>query len=369
LNNLLSFAALLEGDPLMHEQFLLAALEQARLGLGQCAPNPSVGAVAVQNGTIIAQAYHKGAGTLHAEQLLLAQLSPKMLGVSIYITLEPCNHWGKTPPCVDALIDYGVERVFFSYFDPNPIVAKNDSSQQLRKCGIEVTHIPLKEVDLFYKSYSKWIHTGKPLITVKMAQSLDGKIGVTSGDRLILSNELCHQFTHEKRLLTDVILTTAKTIQTDKPKLNVRLNGKELAKPVAIIDSHLTLDKDASIFSTASHCHIYHNEAVTPPQEKVPNCSYHPLPMKGTGLDLNTLISHLGELGYHDVWVEAGGALFSSLHQEQLVDKTYLYIVPTCLGNDTVSAYQADELFTYKHTISWHVMGNNMILCMDRQGD
>lgn len=366
---MLSFVAHLEGDQLMHEQFLLAALEQARLGLGQCAPNPSVGAVAVQNGTIIAQAYHKGAGTPHAEQLLLAQLPPKMLGVSIYITLEPCNHWGKTPPCVDALIEYGVDQVFFSYFDPNPIVAKNDSSHQLRKRGIEVTHLPLKEVDLFYKSYSKWIDTGKPQITVKMAQSLDGKIGVTRGERILLSNELCQQFTHEKRLLTDVILTTARTIQADKPKLNVRLKENELAKPVAIIDSHLTLDKEASIFSTASHCHIYHNEAITPPQDKILNCSYHPIPMRGTGLDLNTLISHLGELGYHDVWVEAGGALFSSLHKEQLVDKTYLYLVPTCLGDATVSAYQADELFTRKHTVSWHVMDNNMILCMDWQED
>ena len=338
----------------MHEQFLLAALEQARLGLGQCAPNPSVGAVAVQNGRIIAQAYHKGAGTPHAEQLLLAQLPPKMLGVSIYITLEPCNHWGKTPPCVDALIDYGVEQVFFSYFDPNPIVAKNDSSQQLRKRGIEVTYIPLKEVDSFYKSYSHWIHTGKPQITVKMAQSLDGKIGSTQGARLILSNELCLLFTHEMRLAHDVILTTAKTIQTDNPKLNVRLKGKELAKPVAIIDSNLILDKDASIFSTASHCHIYHDESVIPPLPLLANCSYHPIPMNGEELDLNTLISHLGELGYHDVWVEAGGALFRSLHKEKLVDKTYLYLVPTCLGEATVSAYQEEELFERKHTVSWH---------------
>ena len=103
----------------MHEQFLLAALEQAKLGQGQCAPNPSVGAVAVQNGKIIAQAFHKGAGTPHAEQLLLAQLPPKMLGVNVYITLEPCNHWGKTPPCVQVLSDYGVERVYFAYFDPS----------------------------------------------------------------------------------------------------------------------------------------------------------------------------------------------------------------------------------------------------------
>jgi diaminohydroxyphosphoribosylaminopyrimidine deaminase/5-amino-6-(5-phosphoribosylamino)uracil reductase len=351
----------------MHEQFLLAALEQAKLGQGQCAPNPSVGAVAVQNGKIIAQAYHKGAGTPHAEQLLLAQLQSQMLGVSVYITLEPCNHWGKTPPCVNALIEYGVERVCFAYFDPNPIVADNDSSAQLRSQGIDVDHRPLKEIDSFYKSYTQWLTTGKPHVTVKMAQSLDGKIGAAKGERIILSNKLCQQFTHERRSASDVILTSAKTIQADNPKMNVRLNGHEKEKPVAILDSHLNLDKSALIFSTASECHVYHKNTVNPPVDKQSHCHYHAIGSKDNLLDLHQVITHLGKLGYHDVWVEAGGALFSSLHQEQLVDRTYFYLVPTCLGENTVSAYQKTDLFARKHQVSWQVMGNNMILCVDWQ--
>ncbi len=353
----------------MHEQFLLAALEQAKLGQGQCAPNPSVGAVAVQNGKIIAQAFHKGAGTPHAEQLLLAQLPPKMLGVNVYITLEPCNHWGKTPPCVQVLSDYGVERVYFAYFDPNPIVAENNSSQQLRSKGIEVHHIPLKEIDIFYKSYTQWLNTGKPRVTVKMAQSIDGKIGAAQGERIVLSNKLCQQFTHEMRARSDIILTTAKTIQADNPKMNVRLNGTEKAKPVAILDSHLTLDRTTLIFSAASECHIYHQNDIKPPQEKIPYCSYHAMPIKKGRIDLDKVIAHLGASGYHDVWVEAGGALFSSLHKEQLVDRTYLYLVPTCLGENTVSAYQQSDLFARQHSVSWQVMGNNMILCLDWQED
>ncbi len=351
----------------MHEQFLLAALEQAKLGQGQCAPNPSVGAVAVQNGKIIAQTYHKGAGTPHAERLLLAQLPPKMLGVSVYITLEPCNHWGKTPPCVNALIDYGVEYVYFAYRDPNPIVAKNNSSALLRNQGINVDYIPLKEIDIFYKSYSQWIQTGKPRVTAKIAQSLDGKIGAIQGERIILSNKLCAQFTHEQRAVSDIILTSAKTILADNPKMNVRLNNMERKKPVAIIDSHLSLNKEAVIFSTASECHIYHNENLSAPKDKLSHCSYYPIPLKKGLLDLEQIIIHLGYLGYHDVWGEVGGALFSSLHEEQLVDRTYLYLVPTVLGENTVSAYQKKAFFARKHQVSWQVMGDNMILCLDWQ--
>lgn len=350
----------------MHEKFLFAALEQANLGRGFCAPNPSVGAVAVQNDNIIAQAFHQGAGTPHAEQLLLAQITPKMPGISLYITLEPCNHWGKTPPCVDAIIDYGVEEVFFSYLDPNPVVVQNNSSAQLREHGIKVTHIPLEAINEFYKSYAYWTVTHKPRVTVKIAQTLDGKIGKSEGKRLILSNSLCAQFTHKMRAATDVILTTARTIQLDNPKMNVRLNNTEQAKPVAIIDRHLSLNKEAIIFSTASHCHIYHHEMK---DVSYSNSSFHSMPVKNGTMDLSAIIKHLGALGYHDVWVEAGGALFSALHSEGLVQRTYLYIVPISLGEKAISAYQQSGLFEREHTVSWQIMGDNMIACLDWQED
>lgn len=288
----------------MHKKFLLAALEQARLGQGHCAPNPCVGAVAVQNGAIIAQACHRGAGTPHAEQLLLTQIPPKTPGVSLYISLEPCNHWGRTPPCVDAIIQHGVEEVIFAYLDPNPVVAKNNSTEKLRAHGIKVTHYPVDEINEFYKSYAYWTLTKKPRVTVKIAQTLNGKIGREVGERVILSNALCGEFTHQKRAAADVILTTAKTVRLDNPKMNVRLGQKEQQKPVAIIDRKLSLNKEYSIFSTAAHCHVYHshNQEVS-----YPNSTLHFIPMVNGMMNLGAVISHLGELGYHDVWVEAGG--------------------------------------------------------------
>lgn len=351
----------------MHQKFLLKALEQAKMGQGICAPNPSVGAVAVQNGTIIAQAFHRGAGTPHAEQLLLAQITPKLPGVSLYITLEPCNHWGRTPPCVAAIIEYGIKEVYFAYLDPNPLVEQNQSSATLRAQGIKVEHIPLKEINEFYKSYQYWTQTHRPRVTVKMAQSLDGKIGQTQGDRLILSNALCQEFTHQMRAQADVILTTARTIQLDNPQLNVRLNNKQQAKPIAIIDQHLSITPKAEIFSTASHSHIYHHSDKEPVYA---NSSFYKMPLNKEGrIDLNAVLEHLGALGYHDVWVEAGGALFSALHKEGLVHRTYLYLVPINLGEEAVSAYRQSGIFAGKHTVSWQAMGDNMIACLDRQED
>lgn len=350
----------------MHEPFLLAALDQARLGQGHCAPNPSVGAVAVQNGKIIAQACHRGAGTPHAEHLLLAQFPPQTPGVGLYITLEPCNHWGRTPPCVEAIINHGIEEVIFSYLDPNPLVVKNHSSINLQKRGIKVVHVLLPEIDEFYKSYTHWMLTKKPRVTVKMAHSLDGKIAGPNGERLHLSNNLCNEFTQKMRSTTDVILTSARTVALDNPKMNARVNAHIQSKQVAIIDSDLSLDHDSQIFSTASHCHIFHRKDSTP---NYPNSTFYSMPEKNGKIDLAAVMKRLGELGYHDVWVEAGGNLFSALHQEQLVHRTYLYIVPTSLGQNAISAYQQVGVFDRKHTVSWLAMGNNMIACMDWQED
>lgn len=352
----------------MHEQYLLSALAQAKLGRGQCAPNPSVGAVAVQNGKIIAQAWHRGAGSPHAEQLLLPQIPPKTPGVTLYITLEPCNHWGRTPPCVDAIINHGIDHVVFAYKDLNPVVAKNDSSSLLRAQGIKVTHLSIPMIDEFYESYKYWTITKRPRITVKLAQSFDGKIAGANGQRYYLSNPLCEQFTHEMRLASDVILTSARTIMNDDPKMNVRLNEMKRSKPVAIIDSQCSLDNNATVFSSASFCHIYHNKELTTEWlEHYPNSGFHFMPKQNGLMDLNAVIEHLGEIGYHDVWVEVGGTLFTALHQQQLVHRTYLYLVPSILGENAISAYQHKKLFDKPHTVSWQEKGNNMIARFDWQ--
>ena len=348
----------------MHQRFLLAALDQAWLGRGLCAPNPSVGAVAVHEGQVIAKTWHRGAGTPHAEQLLIEQLPKNISEITLYVTLEPCNHWGKTPPCVDAIIDYGIKRVVFAYRDPNTIVSNNNTPRLLSDKGIEVLHYPLPAIDAFYQSYTYWTLTHKPWVTIKLAQSLDAKIAGPGGMRVQLSNELCAEFTHQQRLHSDIILTTAKTVNQDDPLMNARVEGKEIEKTVAIIDSKGCLRSDAKILSKAKHCHIYYNEAYSV-VEKHPKCTYHPMPAMHGLLDLEAVILHLGHLGYHDVFVEAGGTLFSALHLARLVNRTYIYIVPTVLGDSALSAYHHPRLFDEAKHVSWLAMGENMIACMD----
>ena len=353
-------------DQTMHKQFMLAALEQAWLGRGFCAPNPSVGAVAVQHGKIIAQSWHHGAGTPHAEIVLLEQLPKYCPDITIYVTLEPCNHWGRTPPCVNALLKQGIKHVVYAYADPNPVVSVNNTPDLLKKQGVSVLHYPLPEIDRFYQSYTHWINTHKPWVTVKLAQTFDGKIAAAGCVRAFLSNPLCAEFTHQNRKHSDIILTTARTVNLDDPLLNVRLHGDQIAKPVAIIDSQLRLNPDAKVLKQASHCHVYH-DATHSGGRIYAHCSYHPMPSAEGHVDLSAVIEHLGRLGYHDIWVEAGGELFTALHEAGLVNKAYVYLVPKVLGEAAIPAYHNIDIFSNTHAVSWQAMGDNMIATFDWQ--
>lgn len=344
---------------------MIAALEAARLGRGFCSPNPAVGAVLVHENAIIAKSWHEGAGKPHAEQRLLAEVQGNAKGMTLYVTLEPCNHWGKTPPCVSSIIDSGISRVIYGFSDPNPLVSQNNTPRILEEAGIEVIHYPLPEIDDFYGSYDHWTRTKKPWLTAKIAQSLDGKIGVLE-ERTLLTNTLCQQFTHRRRQQTDIILTTAKTIIIDNPLLNVRMEGKEEKKPVAILDRRLSLPPDAKIFRNAVHCHVYYDAKITI-EKRRDNCSYHALPVIDGRLDLKALIEHLGELGFHDVWVEAGGLLFTALHQEGLVQTTYIYVAPVVLGQHAINGYLSSFLFNRPFKILWQIMADNVIACIQWQ--
>lgn len=349
----------------MHENYLFSALEQAKYGRGLCSPNPCVGAVAVKDGKIIAQDWHRGAGTKHAERLVIDQLPQNLAGVTLYVTLEPCNHQGRTPPCVDAITNYGFERVVFAYKDPNPLVSKNNTSALLQQCGIDVLHYPIPAVDEFYQSYRYWTVTGKPWVTAKIAQSFDGKIAGLHGKRIQLSNEACQEFTHHNRLMSDIILTSARTINVDDPKLNVRLAETNAQKPVAIIDRQLTLNPHATVFSTASHCHIFYDSTMAKPECLESNRTYHPVDCVNGKVDLHDLMCKLGQLGYHSVWLESGGELFSAMHQAKLVHRTYVILVPSVLGQDAFPAYPSAGVLSQAKTISWMPMNDNVVAVMD----
>lgn len=346
----------------MHKSFMLAALEQAWLGRGLCSPNPAVGAVAVRNGKIIAQAFHAGAGSAHAEQKLLANCPENCADITLYVTLEPCNHWGRTPPCVDAIISKRVQQVVYGFKDPNPIVAANGTPQQLEAQGINVVYYPLTEIDAFYQSYVYWIKTKRPWVTVKMAQTLDGKIADEQSQPVQLSNQACFEFTHQQRLYSDVILTTARTVRQDNPALNVRKENQVIqSKPVAILDTEGCIQSNAQIFKTAKNCIIFHAEHHS---LNLPDATAVPVPVSPQGLNIEKILDYLGALGFHDVWVEAGATLFNTLHQARLVQRTYLYLVPKVLGPQALNLYH-HPMMNQPFEISWEIKEDNVIAKID----
>lgn len=348
----------------MHNDFLHLALAQAWLGRGSCAPNPAVGAVVVREGRVIAKGWHQRAGAAHAERIALEEAGALAQGSTLYITLEPCTHWGKTPPCVDAIISAGISRVIYGYKDPNPLVLRVSSHETLERVGIKVQHWPLPEIDLFYQSYHHWMITGKPWVTAKIAHSLDGKISSPAGGRISISNEKCAEFTHKQRFHTDVILTTAKTVAADDPLLNARLESASIAKNIAILDRGLKVPATAKVLSSAKHCYFLHasGREISRP---LPNCSYHPVAVVDNGLDLHSVITFLGQQGYHDVFVEAGGQLFSALHAAKLVNRTYIYIAPKILGSPASTAYHQDFFQGVDCAISWQIANDNVIACIN----
>lgn len=342
----------------IHQKYLKLALEEAQKGRGHCFPNPSVGAVAVQNQEIVGCAYHHGAGLAHAEALLLNELPKDLAGVTLYVTLEPCNHWGRTPPCVNAIIEYGVQKVVFGYFDPNKHIVSNDSTKILQSHGIEVEYCEMPEITEFYQSYHHWVKTKTPFITAKWAQSFDAKVSFAH-QSVKLTNPTADAFTHQQRLYSDMILTTANTILCDNPRLNVRLGAMEIAKPLAILDANLRLTGQERCFSTAQEIHIFHQQNVTPTFVRT-GIHYHAV--DGYPLKLEQVMRILGDLGVHDVWVEAGPRLMASLHDEKIVNRTHIFMVPQILGNKGVNAYEMEtSIFAHSYQLQFQQMDDNML--------
>jgi diaminohydroxyphosphoribosylaminopyrimidine deaminase/5-amino-6-(5-phosphoribosylamino)uracil reductase len=343
--------------------FLLKALELAQIRRGFCAPNPAVGAVIVRDQKIIATGYHDGPGSAHAEVDALNKLpADAVRSATIYVTLEPCCHFGRTPPCTDALIQAGIKRIVYGFRDPNPIVA-GKGEQALKNAGIDIEHISLPEIDAFYQSYQHWHQTQKPFLTAKIALSIDGKIASKSGAPIAITGAELHEYTHTRRKQSDAILTTAKTIIADDPQMNVRLGSQTIAKHLYILDSTLALQPTAKIFTTAQSVTIFHAEDASSPQkDHIIKMGVHCIPIMKTpnGLALDQVITHLGNDGKHDVWIEAGGQCFSTFIAEKLLQRAFIYIAPLWIG-EGLTAF-ADNFDLAATNVNWRQYGKD-VLC------
>ena len=207
----------------MSSRYMRRALELAARGIGSASPNPMVGAVIVKSGRVIAEGFHKKAGADHAEIAAFKKAKGRAKGATMYVTLEPCNHFGKTPPCTDAILSAGIKKVVVAARDPNPLVAGKGIAK-LKRAGIAVTvGDSQKEANRLNEPYTKFVKKKMPFVTIKAAVSLDGKIAASAGDSAWISNEKSRKKVHEMRRDADLVMVGVNTLLKDDPRLNVRL--------------------------------------------------------------------------------------------------------------------------------------------------
>lgn len=341
------------------------ALTQAKIRRGFCSPNPSVGATIVNSeDTIIAESCHVASGYPHAEINALSQLSNISPGSTLYITLEPCCHWGKTPPCTDAIIKSGIKRVIFGYYDPNPLVS-GKGQETLRAAGIECEYEPHPDIDAFYESYTHWQKTKTPFLTAKIALSLNGAISDSKGNPVQITGPMINAFTHASRKKTDAILTTFNTIFHDDPKLNVRINQEIIAKPLYILDRDANLPLTASIFKTAKSITLFHSSGAHEKKlQALADMDVRCIPVtcQEQKLSLPEIIQYIGQDGIHDCWIEAGGRLFSECYTLKLLQRAYIYIAPLWISSGKIAFPEGISLLKDKAKIRWESFGND-VLC------
>lgn len=339
----------------MEEFYLIEALKLAEKARGVCAPNPAVGALVVKEGRILATGYHKGPGLAHAEREALRALEDA-LGADLYVTLEPCCHLGKTPPCTDLIIEKKVSRVFYGCSDPNPIVYKKGEAT-LNTAGIFCKQVAIQAIDDFYEAYTHWTKYHRPFVTAKLAMTLDGKIAGVGGERVRISGEKADIFTHKMRRRADACLTTAKTIQKDNPRLDARQDGKTLQKPVYVLDRTLSLSLSSQIFETSGRLTIFHLENISEDKRlalraKKATCIGIPSSVDFLEKALDVIANH----GVHDLWIEAGGRMFESLVSKGLLQRAFLYISPKWFGEGT-SAFNGRDIFKSTRSVRWSFLG------------
>ncbi|NLB51597.1 MAG: bifunctional diaminohydroxyphosphoribosylaminopyrimidine deaminase/5-amino-6-(5-phosphoribosylamino)uracil reductase RibD [Syntrophomonadaceae bacterium] len=318
--------------------YMQMALELARKGLGRTSPNPAVGAVIVKNGKVVGQGYHKKAGTAHAEVLALEEAGPDARGATIYVTLEPCSHYGKTPPCALALVKAGIKRAVIACKDTNPKV-DGGGIEILQDNGVEiVTGILEKEALRLNEFFFKYIEHKIPFITLKTAMTLDGKIAAYSGDSRWISGDKSRYFVHTLRNQYDAVMAGIGTVLTDNPRLNTRLLEEDKRDAVRIIvDGNLDIPLNNQIVQTAKEQTTIILTSTVKNQckaERLENMGIRIIELGGTpeAVPIEKALPILGEMGILSILVEGGANINAYMLENKLVDKVYWFIAPKLIG-------------------------------------
>jgi len=323
----------------VQQQYMQQALQIAAYAAGRTSPNPLVGAVIVKDGRVVGQGWHRKAGTEHAEIHALRQAGELAAGATIYVTLEPCSHYGRTGPCSKALIDARIKRVVIAMLDPNPLVAGKGVAM-LKAAGIEVeTGLLQEQAERLNEVFLKWIMTKMPFAVMKTAMTLDGKIATAAGNSKWISNEVSRRRVHELRDVYDGILVGIGTVLADDPALTTRLASQSGKNPLRIVvDSRARTPLTAKVVTDgqAETLIAVTVAAEAAKVEALRQAGVEVLVVNdGQQVDLKQLFCRLGERGICSIFVEGGALINYSLLKAGLIDKVYSFIAPKMVGGSS----------------------------------
>ena len=329
----------MKNDP-KDERFMRLALRLAQKGKGLTSPNPMVGAVVVKGGAVVGTGYHHRAGEPHAEVLALRQAGEKAKGATLYLNLEPCDHFGRTPPCTRAILKAGVQRLVAGMKDPNPLVSGR-GIKRLKEAGVRVEVGVCKEAcQELNAAFIKGMTTGTPWVILKAAVSLDGKTATRSGDSRWISSGTSRRQVHRLRRRVDAVMVGIGTVRRDDPLLNIRLPGKSPARqPLrVVIDSRLRISPASRIVRTAE---AFPTLVVTTPaapadkRNKLKKAGVKVLVTRGDRrgrVKLRPLMRELRRMGIQSVLLEGGPTLNAGALEERIVDRILLFVAPKIVG-------------------------------------
>lgn len=322
----------------LHTKMMKRALVLARRGIGRTSPNPAVGCVIVRDGVVVGEGWHEKAGAPHAEVHALRRAGDMANRADVYVTLEPCSHFGRTPPCADALVEAGVARVFVGMVDPNPLVS-GKGIDRLRAAGIEVVAgILEKECRRVNEAFVKHVTTGMPLVILKSAMTMDGKTATVSGDSKWITSDKSRNYVHKLRAVVDCIMVGVGTVMADDPLLTCRIGGRKKDPLRVIVDSRLRIPDGARVLCPESEAKTL-VATILRDGDRIDELKRRGLGIiscqeNGGRVDLRDLLRKLGAMGIQSLLLEGGRELAGEALRLGLIDKFLLFYAPKLVGGE-----------------------------------
>lgn len=342
------------------QSYMERALELARRGLYSTPPNPAVGCVLVRNGRVVGEGYHRRTGGPHAEVLALEEAGANARGATAYVNLEPCAHFGRTPPCAPALLAAGVARVVCALRDPNPLV-DGSGLEQLGGAGVTIeSDVLAAEATELNRGFVRRMSSGRPWVTLKLAASLDGRTALADGASRWITGEEARADVQKLRARASAVVTGIGTVLVDDPSLTVRdptlpLDGRRPLR--VVVDPGLRIAPGARVLDGAAPTLVFTApEAMSRARVLEENgARFEPLPVSAGGLDLRLLLARLGALECNELLVEAGATLAGAFLEQGLIDELVLYVAPCVLGDAARPMFVLPPLMRMEERRNFHV--------------